>query len=174
MSCSVTSAGGYVNPFARVPPGHLVAERIDMGVDYADNSPDPILAIGDAIISYAGPDPGWMNAYSVNYQLTDGPYRGRYVYVAESITPTVKTGDHVAAGEQIAAFAEPNVHGTETGWAAGPGRPAPKAAILGQQSQAGDPGNNLTWCGSSMSQLLAQLGTPPGLSEGRPVIGTGC
>jgi hypothetical protein len=173
-TCSVSGTGGYVNPFARVPPGHLAAERIDMGVDYADNSPDPILAIGDAVVSYAGPDPGWMNGDSVNYQLTDGPYRGRYVYVAETITPTVNTGDHVAAGQQIAAFAEPNVHGTETGWAAGPGRPVPKAATLGQESQAGDPGNNLTWCGNSMSQLLAGLGTPPGLLEGRPVIGTGC
>jgi len=174
MSCPVTSAGGYVNPFARVPPGHLVAERIDMGVDYADNSPDPILAIGDATISYAGPDPGWENGYSVNYELVDGPYQGHYIYVAESVTPTVHTGQRVIGGAQVAAFAEPNVHGTETGWAAGPGRPVAKAAVLGQQAEAGDPGSNLTWCGNSMSQLLAQLGAPPGLSEGRSVVGTGC
>jgi murein DD-endopeptidase MepM/ murein hydrolase activator NlpD len=174
MSCPVTSAGGYVNPFARVPPGHLVAERIDMGVDYADNSPDPILAIGDATISYAGPDPGWENGYSVNYELVDGPYQGHYIYVAESVTPTVHTGQHVIAGAQIAAFAEPNVHGLETGWAAGPGRPVANAAVLGQQAQAGDPGGNLTWCGNNMSELLAHSGAPPGLSEGRPVVGSSC
>jgi hypothetical protein len=173
-SCPVGGTGGYVNPFARVPPGHLAAERIDMGVDYADNSPDPILAIGDATISYAGPDPGWENGYSVNYQLVDGPLQGHYVYLAESIAPVVHSGEHVVAGQQIAVFAEPNVHGTETGWAAGPGRPVAKATVLDQQAQAGDPGNNLTWCGNSMSQLLAQLGAPPGLSEGRPVVGTGC
>jgi hypothetical protein len=173
-TCPVSSVGGYVNPFARVPRGHLIAERIDMGVDYADNSPDQILAIGDATISYAGPDPGWENGYSVNYQLLGGPLKGRYVYIAESIVPAVHSGEHVAAGQQIAAFAEPNTHGTETGWAAGPGRPVAKAAVLGQQAQAGDPGNNLTWCGNSMSQLLAQLGAPPGLSEGRSVVGTGC
>jgi hypothetical protein len=119
--CAASSVGGYVNPFARVPPGHLIPERIDMGVDYADNSPDPILAIGDAAISYAGPDPGWENGYSVNYQLVDGPYQGRYMYVAESIVPAVQSGERVMAGQQIAAFAEPNLHGTETGWAAGPG-----------------------------------------------------
>jgi hypothetical protein len=173
-TCPTSSVGGYVNPFGHVPPAHLVAERIDMGVDYADSSPDPILTIGDAYISYAGPDPGWENGYSVNYELTDGPLRGRYIYVAETIIPTVHTGQHVIAGAQIAAFAEPNVHGLETGWAAGSGRPAPKAAALGQQSPTGDPGGNLTWCGNSMSDLLSQLGAPRGLSEGRPVVGTGC
>jgi hypothetical protein len=173
-SWPVSSTGAYVNPFARVPPGHLVAERIDMGVDYADNSPDPILAIGDATISYAGSDPGWENGYSVNYQLVNGPFQGHYVYVAESIVPRVRSGEHVVAGQQIAEFAQPNLHGTETGWAAGPGRPVAKATVLGQQAAAGDPGSNRTWCGNSMSQLLAQLGAPPGLSEGRPVVGTGC
>jgi hypothetical protein len=173
QTCAV-APGSYVDPFARVPKGHLVPERIDMGVDYADNSPDPILAIGDAIVSYAGPDPGWENGSSVNYELTDGPYAGRYVYVAESITPMVRTGQRVTAGQQVAAFAEPNVHGIETGWAAGPGRPFTKAETLGQQATSGDPGNNRTWCGNNFSQLLAQLGAPPGLPEGRPVVGAGC
>ena len=173
-TCSVSGTGRYVNPFARVPPGHLVAERIDMGVDYADNSPDPILAIGDATISYAGPDPGWENGYSVNYELVDGPYQGHYIYVAESVTPTVHTGQRVIAGAQVAAFAEPNVHGLETGWAAGPGRPVADAAVLGQQAQTGNPGVNLTWCGNNMSELLARLGAPPGLPEGRPVVGSSC
>ncbi|MEA2196700.1 MAG: hypothetical protein QOJ25_751, partial [Solirubrobacteraceae bacterium] len=36
QQCSV-EPGTYVNPFTQVPAGHLVAERIDMGVDYADN-----------------------------------------------------------------------------------------------------------------------------------------
>jgi hypothetical protein len=173
QTCAV-APGGYVNPFARVPHGHIIPERIDMGVDYADNSPDPILAIGDAIVSYAGPDQGWENGSSVNYQLSDGSYAGRYVYVAESILPTVRTGQHILAGQEIAAFAEPNVHGIEIGWAAGPGHPVTKAETLGQQATSGDPGNNRTWCGNNFSQLLAQLGAPPGLPEGRPVVGTGC
>jgi hypothetical protein len=173
QTCTV-NATGYVNPFADVPTDHLVPERIDMGVDYADNHPDPILAIGNATISYAGPDPGWENGSSVNYRLTDGPYTGRYIYVAESITPLVHTGQTIHAGQPIAAFAEPNTHGIETGWAAGPGRPVPRAEILGQQATHGDPGANRTRCGNNFSQLLTQLHAPGGLAEGRPVIGTGC
>ncbi|HWF74568.1 MAG TPA: peptidoglycan DD-metalloendopeptidase family protein [Solirubrobacteraceae bacterium] len=172
QQCSV-QAGGYVNPFASVPAGHLVAERIDQGVDYADNSADPILALGDAVITYAGSDPGWSGA-SVNYTLADGPYAGRYVYVSESVTPTVHVGEQVAAGQEIATFGEPNTHGIETGWAAAPGLVVAKASTLGQQSHAGDPGSNLTYCGNEFSALLAQLGAPPGTTEGRAVTGTGC
>jgi hypothetical protein len=172
QQCTVAT-GGYANPFAEVPPGHLVPERIDQGVDYADNSADPILALGDAFVNYAGPDPGW-SGYSVNYTLSDGPYAGRYVYVSESITPTVRTGDHVLAGQEIATFAEPNVHGIETGWAGGPGRVVAKAAMLAQQAHGGDPGDNRTYCGNDFSELLAQLGAPPGTPEGRPVVGRGC
>jgi murein DD-endopeptidase MepM/ murein hydrolase activator NlpD len=172
QQCSV-QAGGYANPFAHVPSGHLVPERIDMGVDYADDSPDPILALGDAVVTYAGPDPGWYGE-SVNYTLTDGSYAGRYVYVAESLTPTVHTGQRVLAGQEVAAFAEPNTHGIETGWAAGPGLVVAKASTLDQQAHGEDPGDNRTYCGNSFSALLAQLGAPPGLIEGRPVVGTGC
>ncbi|HWF26101.1 MAG TPA: M23 family metallopeptidase [Solirubrobacteraceae bacterium] len=172
QQCSV-QADGYVNPFAQVPPGHLVAERIDQGVDYADNTADPILALGDALVTYAGPDPGWYG-YSVNYTLADGPYAGRYVYVSESVTPTVHAGQHVMAGQEIATFGEPNTHGIETGWAAGPGLVVSRASALGQPAQGGDPGDNLTYCGNNFSELLGQLGAPPGLAEGRPVVGGGC
>ena len=82
-------AGSYANPFADVPAGHLVPERIDQGVDYADNAADPIVALGDAFVTYAGPDAGWYGD-SVNYTLADGPYAGRYVYLAESVSPTVQ------------------------------------------------------------------------------------
>jgi murein DD-endopeptidase MepM/ murein hydrolase activator NlpD len=172
QQCSVQS-GGYANPFGQVPAGHLVPERIDQGVDYADAGADPILALGDAVITYAGTDAGWYGA-SVNYTLADGPYAGRYVYVSESVTPTVHTGDQVVAGQEIATFAEPNVHGIETGWAAGPGLVVARASALGQQGHGGDPGDNRTYCGTNFSALLAQLGAPPGLPEGRPVVGGGC
>ncbi|HEY5318012.1 MAG TPA: peptidoglycan DD-metalloendopeptidase family protein [Solirubrobacteraceae bacterium] len=172
QQCAV-QAGSYSNPFADVPAGHLVPERIDQGVDYADDTADPILALGDASISYAGPDPGW-NGYSVNYTLADGPYAGRYVYVAESLTPTVHTGQRVVAGQEIATFAEPDTDGIETGWAAGPGLVLPKARTLDQQAHGEDPGDNRTYCGNNFSELLARLGAPPGLPEGRPVIGSGC
>ena len=163
-------AGSYANPFADVPAGHLVPERIDQGVDYADNAADPILALGDAVVTYAGPDAGWYGD-SVNYTLADGPYAGRYVYLAESVSPTVHAGQHVVAGQEIATFAEPNVHGIETGWAAGPGLVVAKASTLGQQARGQDPGDDRSYCGNAFSALLAQLGAPPGLVEGRPVVG---
>jgi murein DD-endopeptidase MepM/ murein hydrolase activator NlpD len=173
QQCSV-QPGSYANPFAQVPPGHLVPERIDMGVDYADNAADPILALGDAVINYAGPDPGWMDGDAVNYTLSDGPYQGRSVYVAESLTPTVHTGEQVTAGQEIATFAEPNSDGIETGWAAGPGLVVAKASTLDQQAHGEDPGDNRTYCGNNFSELLAQLGAPPGLTEDKPVVGSGC
>jgi murein DD-endopeptidase MepM/ murein hydrolase activator NlpD len=172
QQCSI-QAGGYTNPFASVPSGHLVPERIDQGVDYADGSGDPILALGDAVITYAGPDPGWYGD-SVNYTLADGAYAGRYVYVSEGVVPTVHTGQRVAAGQEIATFAVPGPHGIETGWAAGPGRVVAKASALGQQAHTGDPGDNRTYCGTEFSALLAQLGAPAGTTEGRPVVGSGC
>jgi murein DD-endopeptidase MepM/ murein hydrolase activator NlpD len=172
QQCSVQS-GGYANPFGNVPAGRLVPERIDQGVDYADATADPILALGDAVVTYAGPDPGWFGD-SVNYTLADGPYAGRYVYVSESITPTVRTGQQVAAGQEIATFAEPNIHGIETGWAAGPGLVVARASTLGQQAHGGDAGGNRTYCGENFSDLLAQLGAPAGHPEGRPVVGRGC
>ncbi|MDQ6805938.1 MAG: M23 family metallopeptidase [Actinomycetota bacterium] len=172
QQCSV-QAGGYANPFANVPSGHLVPERIDQGVDYADNTADPILALGDAVITFAGPDPGWYGS-SVNYTLADGPYAGRYVYVSEGVTPTVHAGERVVAGQEIATFAEPNSHGIETGWAAGPGLVVAKASTLSQQAHGRDPGDNRTYCGNDFSALLAQLGAPPGTSTGRPVVGSGC
>ena len=83
-------------------------------------------------------------------------------------------GEHVVAGEEIAKFTVPSSTGIETGWAAGPGRVIPKAATLDQESHDGDPGDNRTYCGNDFSQLLAQLGAPPGATEGRPVVGSGC
>jgi murein DD-endopeptidase MepM/ murein hydrolase activator NlpD len=173
QQCRVQT-GSYANPFGDVPTGHLVPERIDMGVDYADDTADPILALGDAVVNYAGPDPGWMDGSAVNYTLSDGPYAGRYVYVAESLTPTVHTGEQVTAGQEIATFAEPNTDGIETGWAAGPGLVVAKASTLDQQAHGEDPGDNRTYCGNDFSDLLAQLGAPPGLTEGKPVVGSGC
>jgi hypothetical protein len=76
----------------------------------------------------------------------------------------MRAGDYVTGKVEIALspfFTQPYVQGTETGRAAGRGRPVATAAVLGQQAQAGDPGSNLTWCGDSMSQLLAQWARHP-------------
>jgi transglycosylase-like protein with SLT domain len=173
--CSQPStAGGYANPFAHAPG--LTAERIDMGVDYAGSG--EIDAVGNARVVFAATGIGgnWVCSTPENggvvYQLTDGRYQGDYVYVTEDVIPTVHPGDTVAAGQQVATFTSP--HGClEIGFADGPS-PAPKAAALGQQAQTGDAGENRTYCGQQMSDLLAATGAPAGLAEGRPVSGERC
>jgi hypothetical protein len=171
MTCAGIATAGYVNPFARATG--LTPQRIDMGVDYDGNG--PIDALGAARITYAGSDPGWAQGNAINYELLAGPYRGRDVYVAEAVNPTVTTGQTVAAGQQIATFG----HGfssdsIETGWAAGPGSPGTLANQLRQADYSGgDIGSYRTACGQQFSDLLQALGAPAGL-QNQPLSGTGC
>jgi hypothetical protein len=169
---TTTTAGKYANPLANAP--HTVAERIDMGVDYADPNPEPINAIGAATVTYAGPQGGGWQPNCVNYTLAQPPTpTERYVYVCEHITPTVHAGQSIQPGQPVATFIPGG--GIETGWAAAPGSPvSTQAAQLSQQAQTGDAGNNRTYCGQTMSNLIQQAGGPAGLAEGRPIVGARC
>jgi hypothetical protein len=171
-TCTGIATGGYTNPFAHST--NLVPQRIDMGVDYDGNG--PIASIGTARVTYAGADPGWAGGNSVNYQLLDGPYRGRNVYVAEAITPTVTTGQTVGPGQPIATFGHGfSTNSIETGWAAGPGRPSALSNRLRQADY--NPGQGIgsyrTFCGQQFSDLLQALGAPGGL-QNQPLSGSGC
>ncbi len=171
-SCTGVATGGYVNPFAR--SAHLVPQRIDMGVDY--DGYGPIDALGTARITFAGADPGWAGGNSVNYQLLDGPYRGRDVYVAEAVTPTVTTGQTVTAGQPIVTFGHGfSTNSIETGWAAGPGQPGALANQLHQAdyTPGQDIGSYRTFCGQQFSDLLQALGAPGGL-QNQPLSGSSC
>ena len=65
--------------------------------------------------------------------------------------------------------------GIETGFAAAPGTPvSTRAAQLKQQAQTGDAGDNRTYCGQAMSDLIQQAGRPADLTEGRPIVGSRC
>jgi hypothetical protein len=164
----------YVNPFSRASA--LVPERIDMGVDYSGRG--SIIALGDAKITYATPeDPGWAYcgaAGAVTLQLIDGPDRGRDIYITEGIAPTVPAGVTVTAGQKIAEFAGTGC--IEIGWSAIPDGVEPEAAALGQEARGPneDPGEHRTYCGNSMSELLASLGAPAGLTEGKTIVGDRC
>ena len=115
-----TTAGNFANPLAG--DTHVVAERIDMGVDYADPDPEPIDAIGAGTVTYAGPQGGGWQPNCINYTLDSPPTpTERYVYVCEHITPSVSTGQTIQPGQQIAKFIPDG--GIETGWAAAPGTP---------------------------------------------------
>jgi Transglycosylase SLT domain len=171
-TCTGVATNGYVNPFAHST--NLVAQRIDMGVDYDGNG--PIDALGTARITYAGADPGWAGGNSVNYQLLAGPYAGRNVYVAEAVTPTVTTGQTVNAGQPVATFGHGfSSNSIETGWASGPGRPGALANQLHQAdyNPGQDIGSYRTFCGQQFSDLLHALGAPGGL-ENHPLSGDSC
>jgi hypothetical protein len=172
LSCTGIATGGYTNPLAHAT--NLLPQRVDMGVDYDGNG--PIGALGTARITFAGADPGWASGNSVNYQLLDGPYRGRNVYVAEAITPTVTAGQAVSAGQPIATFGHGfSSNSIETGWAAGPGRPQALANQLRQAdyTPGQDIGSYRTFCGQQFSDLLQALGAPGGLQD-QPLSGRSC
>ncbi len=89
----------YQDPFLNA---NVVKGRVDQGVDYTGNG--PIDAIGTARILSTGA-PGWPQGGGVLYKLTDGPRAGQNIFVFEGVVPTVKPGQRVAAGQQIASFA---------------------------------------------------------------------
>lgn len=157
----------YADPLRHVK--NLVAERVDMGVDYSGAG--PVYAIGNGVVTNA--NTSWSGAvgapypgYFISYKLTDGPHAGKYVYVAEDIWPTVKVGDKVTADTIIGNMQG----GIETGWAAPPGTGNTMAAASGQASSSGDPGANATAFGADFSYLLKSLGAPAGIITGK-IIG---
>ncbi len=106
--------------------------RTDMGVDYSGKGVIPVLA--DAkIISVKAPHShsGWPgapgadhndNGAYITYQILSGPHKGKTVFVAENITPTVKVGQVLKAG-QVLALAHGTGALTEQGWAGANGSP---------------------------------------------------
>jgi hypothetical protein len=157
----------YVNPLRAVRG--LQASRIDMGVDYSGSG--PILAIGMAKVIFAeqnvsGPESCWGKTCAppgsgmVVYQLLDGPFAGKYVYVVENITVSVKKGQTVTAGRRIAILHEgsPNL---EIGWAAGHGAET-LAVARGHQCTCVDPGGWSSVEGRNFDHLLKWLGAPGG------------
>jgi len=104
----------------------------------------------------------WPGGGAVVYRLADGPFAGKYVYYAERVTVTVRTGQHVSAGEQVAIehLGHPNI---EIGWASGRG-PETLAIADGHQA-SGDPGGWSSIEGRNFNSLLVQLGAPSGFLQ---------
>ena len=93
VSVGIAVAPIYLNPLRNV--SGLVPERIDQGVDFSGSG--PVYALGNAVVLAAnGADGGWPGGGWITYQLTDGPDAGLVVYLAEDVTPTVVTGQHVS------------------------------------------------------------------------------
>jgi murein DD-endopeptidase MepM/ murein hydrolase activator NlpD len=139
-------SSGYVDPFGASLKG---PGRIDEGVDPTIHG--PIRAIGNAKVVAIQHNFYKGQPYIV-YQLSDGPHAGKYVYVSELVTPTVRPGQTVRAGDVIATGHGP----IETGWAGGPkGSYLP----LANRAQGGTYTEGaVTGPGRSFAQLLRSLG----------------
>jgi len=146
LGAGASNSGHYVDPFGSSlkAPG-----RIDEGVDPTIHG--SIKAIGNAKVVALQHNFYKGQPYLV-YQLTDGPHRGKYVYVSELIDPHVKPGQTVRAGQTIATG-----HGAiETGWAGGA-----KGSFLplANRAQGGNYTEGLaTGHGKSFAQFLRSLG----------------
>lgn len=156
----------YTNPMSSI--GGLSPERIDMGVDYAGYGPIRALGAGK-VIRASNRDDGplscwgktcWPGGGIVIYRLSEGPFAGKFVYVAENITVNVKEGQHVKTGQPIATLhdASPNM---ETGWASG--RESETLSFAdNHECTCGDPGGWSAIEGRNFNQLLVALGAPSG------------
>ena len=59
--------------------------------------------MGDGIV--VGISPDWFRHQPyIWYQVLDGPYAGRYVYVAEQITRLAHVGTQLSAGQPLAYY----------------------------------------------------------------------
>ena len=163
----------YLNPIREV--SGLTPRRIDLGVDYAGTG--PLLAIGRARVTTAsdtdsGPSSCWAiscwpGGGIVVMRLLDGPFAGKYVYVAEHITVSVRAGQTVSAGQQIATLYA-GYPWSEWGWAAGPGPEALAMADGHWCHTCADVGDWSTIEGRNMNALLMRLGAPSGLFQPIP------
>lgn len=174
----------YVNPLS---PG-LQSGRVDMGVDYTGSG--NLFAMGDGeIVNTKNSE--WPGGTFIGLKL-DQPIQGQqFVYYAENITPKVKVGQRVKAG-QVIGHANGTYPYIEIGFAAPPGTGQTQALATGQaalgQSQ-GDPGKFSTGYGVLMSQVIQSLGGKGGIisaggiqgdapsvdmSANQPSAGSGC
>jgi hypothetical protein len=140
------AATPYQNPFTGEQP---YVGRTDMGVDLCLTPGDPIRAVGDGVVTgimrnWAGREP------YVWYELTSGPYAGRYVYVAEQITGLPRIGQTLRPGDVVARYAKKGTC-VETGWSAADGETQ-------AQATTGYTEGEVTVAGVSFARLLISLG----------------
>jgi len=153
VGIDVTPLGGYLNPLRSVTS--LLPQEIDQGVDYCGSG--PIYALGNAVVENLY-DPGWPSGVFISYRLTSGPAKGRYVYVAENVTPDVVIGEHVNASTVVGVVHDAKTC-LETGWADPPSSPEKAEGHVEYN------GKNSTAFGLNFSSLLQALGARPGLPQ---------
>lgn len=159
----------YRNPFhmAKVEVG-----RVDMGVDYFGTG--PICAIGKARIVGDGGN-GWPGGHYLLYKLLRGRHRGRYVYVAEAISPVVKAGDVVKKGQPIAHFTADSAPGKFPGIEHGWGSNVLNETLAAQMGQTGGKDHADSPAGQAFARFLHRIGAPapqvpPGPEYPKPLL----
>ena len=139
------AASGLVNPVAG-----LVKGRTDQGVDFSGQPGTPIRTIGPAKVLAISPD--WYAGQPyVSYELTGGPDKGKVVYVAEQIAPSVEAGDVLPAGGQLGVYAKTGT-GIETGF----GSRTPGRSLA--QAETGQQGGAESAAGRAVRALREQAG----------------
>lgn len=95
---------------------------VDQGVDFRGAGAIPALDAGVVTdVGHASIVEGGTYPYIV-YQLTSGPYKGHFVYLAENFTPVVHKGQHVKQGQAVGMakgsypYIEIGWNKTPTGW----------------------------------------------------------
>jgi hypothetical protein len=135
-----------------------------------------IFALGPGIITEA--DQAWSGAIGAPYpgtyiveHITGGPLKGRDIYTAEDVIPSVRVGQRVDMNSVIGQFT--GAGSLETGFSYGTGGET-LAAHLGQDAagnSAGDPGKYSTAVGVIFGNILNKLGSPKD-SINRPIQGS--
>lgn len=128
------ATGGYIYPF---PRGTLIG-RSDQGVDANMPVGSPIGPMGPAVVK--GVIQNWYKGQPfIWWELTDGPRKGQYGYVAEQITNLAPVGAVLQPNQAVAAYA-PSGTGIEYGWATASGSTLARATTgytEGQVTPAG-------------------------------------
>lgn len=126
---------------ALVGPG-LSFAGVDQGIDFT--GPGDVYAPYGAVVTRVQPSgSGWPGQGAVvNLKILEGPAAGHYLYYAEDLSPLVKPGQKVTAGQVIArATGSGQAPGIEIGWAQPSGvplAPRPPARPAPQYTQEGD------------------------------------
>lgn len=141
------SGKGAVNPFAKAKG--LVLGRTDQGVDANMAVGSPILAPFAGKVTAIN-----QNWYSGQPQIVvegTGAFKGKFLYLAEQIVPSVHVGQSIGAGQQLATYAS---HGTgiEMGWAHN------AAGQTQAQATSGYTEGKATAAGNSFRTFLGSLG----------------
>jgi hypothetical protein len=136
-----------VNPFKNAKG--LVVGRVDQGVDLSMRPGSQILApLPSKLVRI---DPNWYAGQpAMFFEVTDGRYKGKFWFLGEQITPSISVGQTVAAGDEVAKYAQ---RGTaiEIGWAANSTQTLARATTGYTEGQA-------TPAGKDFQSFLASLG----------------